>query len=173
MTESENTVNPLPYPLGLNYNVCPIIFQGEQHVVTQTGALVQLIENSDGIEFVTKVEPNSGYNIAEKGFYFHSYSTCGYVRNLRICSLFNLIIFRVGFEEQNKIIICSPTDDVFGCYFYFAGNTRFTRFREEIPYFSAGRSNMVYFNDEIHLFTESIIDQERSAASETVWVGLE
>ncbi|CBY14300.1 unnamed protein product [Oikopleura dioica] len=129
---------------------------GEQHVVTQTGALVQLIENSDGIEFVTKVEPNSGYNIAEKGFYFHSYSTCG-----------------VGFEEQNKIIICSPTDDVFGCYFYFAGNTRFTRFREEIPYFSAGRSNMVYFNDEIHIFTESIIDQTishiNSFSKEQTW----
>ena len=73
------------------------------------------------------------------------------------------IFCRIGFAEQNQIIICSPSDDKLGCYFYFAGNTKFTRFREEIPFYFDTRSNMVYFDNEIHIFSQSKTDKKGSA----------
>ncbi|CBY11159.1 unnamed protein product [Oikopleura dioica] len=130
--------------IGLNYEVCNVVFQGQNHVITSFGALAQLAEKygGTGINYVVKVKPM--YDYWKNGFSFESYSTCG-----------------VGFEDQDRIIICSPSDDLFGCYFYSAGN-RFSRFRQDIPYISASRSNMIYFKGEVHIFTQSVVDSTLS-----------
>ena len=72
------------------YYFCPIVFQGEHHVVTPTRALAKLIEKSDGIEFEEIIRAKSNYenfnmNLDQSGFHFESYSTCGYVINHIIC----------------------------------------------------------------------------------------
>ena len=80
------------------------------------------------------------YDYLRNGFSFETYSSCG-----------------VGFEDQGRIIICSPSDDLFGCYFYSAG-IRFSRFQAEIPFINFSRSNMIYFKGEVHIFTQSVVE---------------
>ena len=121
-------------------------FQGQNHVITAFGALAQLAEKDSGagIDYIVKVRPMQKYDYWLNGFSFEEYSSCG-----------------VGFGDQDRIIICSPSDDLFGCYFYSAG-TRFSRFRQEIPYIAPSRSNMIYFKGEVHIFANSMVDSTMS-----------
>jgi hypothetical protein len=101
-------------------------------------------EKESGIDYIVKVNPMAKYDYWQNGFSFETYSSCG-----------------VGFEDQARIIICSPSDDLFGCYFY-SGGARFSRFRADIPIINFSRSNMIYFKGEIHIFTQSLVDKTMS-----------
>jgi hypothetical protein len=105
-------------------------------------------EKESGIDYIVKVKPMAKYGLKnwylKNGFSFETYSSCG-----------------VGFEDQGRIIICSPSDDLFGCYFY-SGGARFSRFRADIPIINFSRSHMIYFDDEVHIFTQSLVDSTMS-----------
>ena len=62
---------------GLNFESCPVVFQGQNHVITSFGALAQLVEKPFGIEYITKVKPLSKYDYWSRGYSFESYSSCG------------------------------------------------------------------------------------------------
>ena len=119
---------------------CQPRFQGQNHVITALGALAEVADKESGIDYIVKVKPMVKYDYLRNGFSFETYSSCG-----------------VGFEDQGRIIICSPSDDLFGCYFYSAG-IRFSRFQAEIPFINFSRSNMIYFKGEVHIFTQSVVE---------------